>query len=195
MSLTATERLNRWGAAKKAPSEALKPSIATMRRMGSADLAPVEAVPVNPVDRALASDSIEAAVAAPVVAAPVVDSTPGDLAKTLGAMQAKLDTIGGSVEFTEAYVAAGMTKSVGDMLAKELALAERLGAMRAQYQGRQRFMWLVVIALVALLVAEVQVDFLGAFSGDAIALATQAAETAWSGMVWAFTSLRALLPS
>jgi hypothetical protein len=194
MSLTATERLNRWGAAKTAPAETLKPSIAAMRRMSATGLAADQAVAPAPIDQVLASDSIEAAVAAPSTGAPVDETTSSGFGQTIEAMNTQLRKIVNSVEFTEAYVAVGMTKSIGEMLAKEIAMAERLGAMRAQYRSRQRGMLLVILALLALLVVEVQLPFLGAFTADAAAFAFSAVDFVWQGALRAFSSLSAFLP-
>jgi hypothetical protein len=180
MSLTATDRLDRWGETKKITGEDAKPSIGQMRRRSAGLPAPVEPASSDAVDLALASDSIEAGVPAPLpVTAP--DTPAADLRGQLAGIAARLDTIGTSVEFTEAYVSAGITKSIADMLAKELAMAERLGALGARHRRQQRFLLLVIVALVGLIVAEVQFTFLGDFSADAFAVAKQWTEV---GVQW-----------
>lgn len=192
MSLTATERLNRLGAAKAKPPEVLKSSIAAMRRM-SADEVTVTEVTKEDVAYSMASDSVQVG-PSPSIKTVSAEQAP-DLQVALRDIRATLETIGGSVQFTEAYVSAGITNNIKELLSKEIAMAERLGAIQSKYKSRQVMLVMIIVALAVLLVTEAQFDYLSAFTADVATVLGGVFASVLQGLGWAFASLGGLFPS
>lgn len=84
------------------------------------------------------------------------------LSQRIDAIARRLSKISESVQFTEAFVSVGLAERISSLVTEELAVRKRLLAEQARTGRRFRFAVASLVVMAALLVAEMQGDYLSA---------------------------------